>query len=455
MAGGTFDRAVGKDRPGTYINFKGSKAHTIRRSERGTVLLPLAEHDYGPAGEFITLEDSAPDAQTAKLGYSVSANHPSMLLVREAFKNARRVVAYIPSQGAKATATAGSLTATARYGGKRGNDLRFSSTENPLGGYDVTVFLGSEIKALYEQLTTVPELAAQDDDWLVFSGTGDLVAVAGVNLTGGTSGTLTAADVTAFLDKSEAVRWNAMAFPFEPTGDPGDPIPGLQEAVAAKIRYLREDAGRYRKAVMANYATDYERIVNVTNSVVLRDGTALTTAQATAWVAGVDAGATKVQSNTYVPYEGAVGIVGAKTHDEAVQAIRNGEFFFTLSETEDSGQEIIVEYDINSLVTFEPPKAESWRKNRVLRVMDEFAETLMLDFPPNRFDNDPTGWDIMEGLGREALLRFYEDGAIKNVDFDADFLVDRAISTGDEVYFDVGLQPVDSAEKLFFTVRTR
>ena len=44
-------------------------------------------------------------------------------------------------------------------------------------------------------------------------------------------------------------------------------------------------------------------------------------------------------------------------------------------------------------------------------------------------------------------------GAIKNVDYDADFNIDESLSGGDEVYFIVAIQPVDSAEKLFFTVR--
>ena len=79
----------------------------------------------------------------------------------------------------------------------------------------------------------------------------------------------------------------------------------------------------------------------------------------------------------------------------------------------------------------------------------------MLNFPPNRFDNSPDGWDIMEGLGRAILMLFYDVGAIKNVDYENDFLVDREASSGDEVFFNVGLEPVDSAEKLFFTIRTR
>ncbi len=45
-------------------------------------------------------------------------------------------------------------------------------------------------------------------------------------------------------------------------------------------------------------------------------------------------------------------------------------------------------------------------------------------------------------------------GALKNIDYDHDFLVDREKSEDDETFFDVYIQPVDSSEKLYFTVTT-
>ena len=88
-------------------------------------------------------------------------------------------------------------------------------------------------------------------------------------------------------------------------------------------------------------------------------------------------------------------------------------------------------------------------------MFDTFAEALQLNFPPNKYDNSPTGWDIMEGIGKTILKQFAEAGAIAAVDYDNDFLVDRELSQGDETFFNVGLQPVDSAEKLYFTIATR
>ena len=77
MAGGTFDKTVGKVRPGTYVNFKDTAQESIKGSARGTVLLPLINTDYGPAGEMISLNGGAPDAARAKLGYSVYDDDPA------------------------------------------------------------------------------------------------------------------------------------------------------------------------------------------------------------------------------------------------------------------------------------------------------------------------------------------------------------------------------------------
>ena len=135
--------------------------------------------------------------------------------------------------------------------------------------------------------------------------------------------------------------------------------------------------------------------------------------------------------------------------------IQKGDFFFSVSEQGN----VVVEYDINSLVTY-TGKDKSYRKNKVIRVFAEVAEMIKANFPPNRYTNDPTGWAVMEGVGKTILKRMGPtfdggSGALKNIDYDNDFTVDREKSTGDETYFNVGTQPVDAAEKLYFTVKTR
>lgn len=446
MAGGKFDKLAGKVRPGTYINFESTRVGTVGVSERGIVVMPFIGHDYGPVKEFIHITNAAPDAEITKLGHSIYDDNDNMLLVREALKNASEVYIYIAGAvGTKATGTGGGVKATAHYGGTRGNKLAYAIVANPVGGLDVTVTLDGTTVNVYEGLKTVAELTAKNDSYIDFVASGtatDLSAVAGVTLAGGVDGTSANTDVSAFLDAIEGVKFNALCFPSTESS--------LCAAAKTKIKYLRENVGKGVVGVLANTNADYEGIINVTNSVVV-DGKELTAAQATAWVAGASAGASYVQSNTYKEYDGATAIVGAKKHEEAVAAIQNGEFFFSYSEE----GKIVAEYDINSLVTFPTGKDNTYRKNRVIRVFDTFAESVQLNFPPNKYPNSPDGWDVMEGVGRSILKQFADAGAIKNVDYEADFLVDREKSEGDETYFNVGLEAVDSAEKLYFTVATR
>lgn len=450
MAGGTFNKAVGKERPGTYINFIDNNTDLVTGSERGTVLLPLANTDYGPAGKFISITASGLDAAKNYLGYSVYDNDPNynMLLIREAFKGASKVIVYICTEGTTAaTGSGGGLSATAKYKGERGNRLSYVVLDNPLGGYDVEVYFdGTKIEE-YEAVSNATDLSGSE--YIDFSGleSEELTAIAGVTLSGGANGTTKNDDVVAFLDAAEGISFDTMVFPFTDST--------LHTALKTKIKYMRDNMGKYVQAVAPNFAADYEGIINVTNSYAL-DNLELTTAQATAYVAGITAGASAVQSNTYKTVDSAIGVVGVKANEEAEQAIKAGEFFFSVSEE----GKVIVEYDINSFVSFVETKGEQYRKNKVIRVLDSFARDIQLDFPPNKYDNDPDGWEIMEGVGRKRLKLYGPrssggTGAIKNIEYDNDFKVDTELSERDKTYFKVGLEPVDSAEKLFFEINTR
>lgn len=444
MAGGTFSKLVGKVRPGTYINFETSEVNLVGNSERGAVIIPMVGYPYGPAGEFITIEGGSPDANYTKLGYSVY--EAPLLLVKEALKNAKTVIIYIPSQGAKATKTVSTpaVTATAKYGGSRGNDLKFDIVASAVSGFDVNVYLDSDTVETFEGLATVGDLKATGSVWLDFTGTDStaLAAVAAQSLAGGADGSATAQQITTFLDSAESIPWNTMAFPLTDGS--------MLAAFKSKIKYLREEVGKYRKGVCSGLAADFEGIINVVNGYKLSDGTEVTAEKAVAWAAGADAGASVTESLTYKAVEDAVDIIGLKSHAQAVAAINAGQFFFSFNEK----SEVAVEYDINSLTTF-GDKAESWRKNRVLRVLDSLGESIMLNFPPNKYDNNSTGWDVMEGIGKSILRTYYEEGAITDVYYDRDFKVDRNASVGDKTFFNVGIKPVDSAEKLFFTITTR
>lgn len=211
------------------------------------------------------------------------------------------------------------MTVTAAYGGIRGNDIAVACVaEAGTSTFAVRVYLGADKVEEYTGLTTIADLiAANSGKYVVFSATStsaNLTAFASTNLENGTDGSVTNTDITSFLDASEKIKWNTMAFPKDESSQ--------KTAVITKIKYLREQCGKTVQAVLPDAESDYEGIINVTNSYAV-DGQELTKAQACAWVAGATAGADKTTSNTNVAVEGATDVVGLKTNEEAIEAISN------------------------------------------------------------------------------------------------------------------------------------
>lgn len=423
---GLFDAAAALIAQGYTISIDGvsiTGAADFLTTETYKELAALTQGGEDVAFEVTVSKDGAKEVYSATVAYPASA-----------------------AAGRAASGSTNTLTAVAKYGGSRGNQLTVTVDANPLGGYDVLIHLAGDKVVEYEGLKTVEELIALDNPYITFSGEGDLGEAAGTTLTGGTDEAATNMDITDFIDAWESVKFNTVCFPFD-----GEEAKNVKQAALTKIKYMRDSMGKGVQVVMPNApGMDYEGVINVTNSVSL-DGDDLTTEEACAWVAGATAGASNTESLTYNQYAGATAVVNPKSNEEAIAAINAGEFFFSVNEND----EVVVEYDINSLVTFKDKKDKSYRKNRVIRVYDTFQEAVQLNFPPNKFDNEEEGWNIMEGIGKTILRQFDDSGAITNVSYDEDFLVDREASVDDETYFNVGLQAVDSAEKLYFTVKTR
>ena len=439
MAGGTFSGT--KVRPGTYLNLKNGKAPTASRSVTGVVAIPLIGSDYGLRGKFIKLAGDNPDAKKALFGRSVYDDETHMKMIRLAAMNASTVYVYIPKGGKQATAslTLGSntVTATAKYPGSLGNKLTVTVAADPAGGFDVIITLDGSVVESFEGVSKTTDV----DSAYVDFGTTEvaLAALAGKTLSGGSDDS-TNNGATDFLDACEKLKFNTMLFPVTDKS--------LQETCKSKIKYIRNSIGWKCKAVIPEYAADYEGIINQTNAAIF-EGEDLSIAETAAWRAGIDAAATYTKSNTYAVFQGATGIVdGGKTNEEAEEAIKDGESFLSI----DENGNVVLEYDINSKVTFDKDDPVDIYKNRPMKVYDTFANDVLLTFRPNMFDNSDQGWDAMEGLGRGLLQTYLQDGAIKNVDTDADFKVDRENSTGDAVYINAALQPVDSAEKYYFSV---
>ena len=254
--------------------------------------------------------------------------------------------------------------------------------------------------------------------------------------------------VTEALEKLKTEKFNTLCYPYN-----GTEYESKKQEIAAWVRAMRDDEGMKIQAVLANYDGDYEGIINVTQGVKLADGTELTSAQTTAWVAGVTAGANINQSNTGRKYVGAVDVIPRMTKTEMETAVENGKFILKV----DSAQNVTAVYDINSLTSTStstsPGKGKAFTKNRVIRAIDGINNDITTIFESNfvgKIDNNPDGRSLL----RATLIEYFNElqrlNAIQNFQPE-----DVTVSPGtdiDAVVVDCYIQPVDSVEKIYITV---
>ncbi|GED14875.1 phage tail sheath family protein [Aneurinibacillus migulanus] len=442
MAGGTFQTGERKVRPGFYARFISAAQDRIAVAPRGTVILPLTLN-WGRAKEFTTIEVEKDTMD--KLGYDY--NDPEMLLIREARKLAKKVKVYKLNKGEKAKGTFGTTsicTVEAINDGTRGNDITIVSQVNVLDTTKKDVI--TYVKGRQVDKQTQAEIESLvPNEWVTFSGTGAIEATAGTTLTGGTNGTVINADYTDFMTACETEFFDTIGFLSDDVT--------LKTTFVGFIRRLREDEGRKVKGVVAGYEADYEGIINVKNSVKLLDGTELTKERAVAWVAGADAGASITKSNTYQRYDGAVDAIPRYTNSEIIEAINKGEFVFV-----NDGEQVKVEYDINSLVTTGQDKNSRFKKNRVMRTLDAIHNDIKREIERNyigKMNNNADGQAILKASVIGYLETLQNANAIQNLDKDADFVIDPVLSVDDEVHATIYVQPVDSMEKFYFTILVR
>ena len=445
MAGGTWT-SQNKVLPGVYINVKSQGSINANVGDRGVVAIaePLS---WGPSGVVQTIipgEDLRP-----YIGYDVTV--PQALFLREMMKGSdttagpMRILLYRPTgtSGAKATATIGALTVNALYDGVRGNDITIivqEQVENE-GTYDVsTVIDGSIVDE--QSVTDLSQLAA--NDWVTFSGTGTTITEdAGKALSGGTDPTVSATDYSNFLTAIEPYQFDILVYDGTDTT--------VIQAIAQFVERISNNVGQKCQAVMAGETaanSNSEFVIAVNNGVKLDDGTALTAQQATWWVGGAEAGALYYQSLTYSQYPNAVEANPKLTDTQAAEAIQAGYLCFI-----DTFGTVKVCTDINSLTTFAVDKGQEFSKNRVMRVLMQFCNDVYEHFSNyfiGKVDNNDAGRNLLKGWIVGYLNDMQANNGIQN--FDAEDVSVEPGNSIDAVLVNVGIQPVDSIEKIYMAV---
>lgn len=438
MAGGTWT-TTNKVRPGVYINFKSAPKPLGALGERGITSLALTL-PWGAPKTIISI--SAGDDIRSILG--VDLTDPALLLLREALKQAATVLLYRLNAGNNASTIIGELTVRAKHGGTLGNDVSIviqANVDNEDLFDVITLFRGTEV----DKQTATNASDLKSNTYVVFSGEGGLSPIAGVALQGGADGTVTNQEHMDYMAALELESFNTLAY----TGTDE----ALKGVYAAFIRRLREAEGKKVQLVMANYpAADYEGVISVKNGVVLSDATALTAAQATAWVAAATAAAPVYQSLTYETYDDAVDVFPRYTHTQIVAALQAGELVFTPSQGR-----AVVEQDINTYRSFTPDRGKSFSKNRVIRVLDTLANDVQRIFETFYIGKVGNNADGRALLGAEIVtyLNVLQGlGAIEDFDSQTDISVAEGADS-DSVVINLNIKPVDAIEKIYISVEVK
>lgn len=439
IGGGTFT-VQNKILPGAYINFV-SAGRAAQLGSRGVVALPL-ELNWGPENKVfaVTAEDFN---RTAIDVFGYDPTDASLLLVREALKRAKTLLAYrVNSGGQKASATVGGMTVTAKWGGTRGNDLKVAILTNADDAtkVDVVTYLGT----MEVDRQTVPADSGsanlKDNNFVTFGEAETLTPTSATALTGGSNGTVDGTAYSNFLNAIEVEAFNVIGYP-----GTDETIKAL---IAAFVKRLRYDNGVKIVGVLYQYDGDDIGLINVKNGVILADGTTITGDKAVAWVAGASAGAEVNESLTNVAYDGAVDVDIKYTKSQYEAAIQNGEFAFYA----DNGKARVLT-DINSLVTFGDGVSEDWTSNRVVRVMDGWANDVARIFGERYIGtvtNSDTGRELFKADLVSLAMQYQAIDAISNFE-SADIVIQQGNGKRD-VVVNCALQPNDSMEKLYMTV---
>lgn len=441
MAGGTFD-AQNKVLPGVYIRFKSNSGLGLNVGQRGTVAIcePLS---WGEVGKVVEIENGADT--TPYIGYAV--NTPQGRFLNEIFKGtdrtpgANKVLLYRPSAtgSAQATATLGELTATALYPGVRGNDISVMIAANVDNStFTVSTIVDGEVKDV-QSVAAIADLTA--NNWVSFSGTGNLAANSGTSLTGGVDGTVANSAYPTFLTNIEPYKFDVIIYDGTDTT--------TQAAFKNFVERLANENGQYSQLVTANIAgADSRFVINVVSGATLEDGTVLTAPQVCWWAGGALAGAGYNESLTYARYPDAAEVSPKFTDNQKIDALNNGQFVLF---AEDGDVKVL--QDINTLTTYTQDIGKVYRKNRTIRLCNTIANDVYREFSANYIgviNNNANGRMMFKSAIVNYMLTIQGQQAIQN--FTADDVEVLPGEDNDSIVINVTIQTVDSVEKIYMTV---
>ncbi|OCT10999.1 phage tail sheath protein [Paenibacillus pectinilyticus] len=483
MAGGTWSKTDRPVLPGFYMNFEAAALSAIEPGSQGTVVIPV-KANWGTVRQFVEITSEQGIYDAFSNDQSGAATAPSVLKLALLGKP-KKVLAYriADASAAKATVTlkdsasANVLKLDAKYEGTRGNNFSVLVQTNAVDSTkkDLKLLEGTAVLRTFTFSGSTIQAAAdainQDTSniWLTATvlapGNGTLAAVSGSSLAGGNSGIsgIVATDYVNALSAMETQVFHALALD-------GISDASIQASVVAWTMRLRSE-GKGIVAVLGGAAADdtavdaisraaarsatynHEAIVNVGTGAILA-GTSYSSAQISAYVAGLIAGQQLSESTTYAvaPFS---DVTRRSTRSEQESAVKNGVFLLV-----HDGQKVKALRGMNALVSLRQGQSAAWKKIRTIRVMDTINNDLLRtaeDSYIGKVNNTEEGRLALVEAAKQYMQALAQAGVIENEGFDV-YLNPAYYGQGsvltpaaDQVYIKWEAQLTDVMEQIFGT----
>lgn len=364
MIGGGIFTSHNKILPGAYLNFVSAARATVNLSDRGVASFPL-ELDWGADGKIMEVTQEEFQKNSLRIfGYPYTSAKLSQ--VRDLFCNAVKVLVYKLTSGGEKAANA---FATAKHSGIRGNDLKVvvANSVDAESSFEVRLYLDTE---LVDTQTVQSTAELVDNDFVTWKKDAELVATAGIALTGGTNGAVTGQSHQDYLAAIEPYTYNTMGVCTDDNT--------TKALYAAFTRRMRDSVGVKFQCVLHDYSADYEGVINVKNG-----------ADIVPWVVGLEAACAINKSCTNTVYNGEAVVAADYTQAQLEAALQSGEFVL-----HSVGTDVRVLDDINSLVSLTEDKNELFQSNQTIRIIDQIAMDIASLFNSKyhgKIPNDPSG----------------------------------------------------------------
>lgn len=446
LGGGTW-QFQNKKLPGTYINFISKVRAQTDIADRGYATMPLVL-DWGVEGEVFTV--TAEDFQKDSLkifGYDYTADELKGL--RDLYKNLKTGYFYRVNNGAEKAA---SDIATAKYGGKRGNDITVSVAANvdEPAKFDVVTYITVDgVKtAVDKQLAVTAWADVEDNDYVAFKRpSGVMAPTAGTPLTGGTNGAnVTGAQYQAYIDAIEPYYFNCLGYPGTDNK--------IQDLFVQFVKRMRDSVGaKFQVVIHGKEGVDYEGVISIKNDATDEGASP---AAAVYWLTGAEASCLVNASCTNKIYDGEYALKSQYSQSDLEKAITAGMLTFHNVSDPVSGDikgQLRVLRDINTFTSFSKAKNEDFAMNQVIRVLDQIAidvsrlfNKIYLGKEPNDEDGRVALWGDIVALHKE----YQRVRAIQNFKAE-DVPVPKQGESKNAVLFTYQVQPTVCMEKLYVT----